>query len=83
MVSLQKKLYFIGCKNDDHKIKPLHKMLPKTNAYIKSYDGQTKQMYFFIKQVLLEKHKGIWNTVSNSIKKELDYASIIYNKKNF
>ena len=30
--------YFIGCLYDDHKIKPLHKMLPKTTANIKS-DG--------------------------------------------
>ena len=34
--------YFIGCKDDDHKIKPLRIMLPKTNAYAKSYDGETK-----------------------------------------
>ena len=24
-------------------------MISKTNAYVKSYDGQTKWMYFFIK----------------------------------
>ena len=24
-------------------------MLPKTSAFVKSYDGQTKWMYFFIK----------------------------------
>ena len=28
------------------KVKPLHTMLPKTRAYVKSYDGQTKWMYF-------------------------------------
>ena len=33
---------------NDHKVKPLHIMLPKTSAYVKSYDGQTKWMYFFI-----------------------------------
>ena len=31
-----------------HKVKPLHIMLPKTTAYVKSYDGQTKWMYFLV-----------------------------------
>ena len=30
------------------KFKPLHIMLPKTGAYIKSLDGQSKWMYFLI-----------------------------------
>ena len=61
--------YFIGYKNDDHKIKPLHIMLPKTSAYVKSYDGETKWKYFFNDDdELLEIYKGIWNRVSNSIK---------------
>ena len=36
--------------DDDHKIKPLHIMLPKTSAYayVKNYDGETKWMYFSI-----------------------------------
>ena len=34
--------YFIGCLYDNYKIKPLHIMLPKMRAYIKSYDGQFK-----------------------------------------
>ena len=34
--------YFIGYLYNDHKVKPLHIMLPKTSAYVKSYDGQTK-----------------------------------------
>ena len=33
--------YFIGYKKDDHKIKAFHIMLPKTNAYLKSCDGET------------------------------------------
>ena len=37
--------YFIGHLYDN-KVKPLHIMLPKTSAYVKSYDGQTKWMYF-------------------------------------
>ena len=31
---------------DDYKIKPLQRMLPKTDAYVKSYDGQTKWLDF-------------------------------------
>ena len=34
--------YFIGYLYDDYKIKPLHIMLPKGSANIKSYHGQTK-----------------------------------------
>ena len=41
--------YFIGYLCRDYKIKPLHLMLPKTRTYVKSYDGQTKWMYFLIK----------------------------------
>ena len=43
--------YFIG-----YLYKPLHIMLPKTNAYVKSYDEQTKRMFFLIEDdELLEK----------------------------
>ena len=31
--------YFIGYLYNDHKVKPLHIMLLKTSAYVKSYDG--------------------------------------------
>ena len=50
MISFREKnyKYFIGYFYDDHKFKPLHIMLPKTSAYIKSYDGQIKWMYFLI-----------------------------------
>ena len=40
--------YFIGYLYNDNKVKPLHIMLPKTSAYVKRYDGQTKWMYFLI-----------------------------------
>ena len=30
--------YFISYLYDFHKVKPLHIMLPKTSAYVKSYD---------------------------------------------
>ena len=39
-------------------------MLPKTSAYIKSYDRQTKWMYFLIKDDdVLEKY----NTISDKV----------------
>ena len=40
--------YFIGYFYNDHKVKSLHTMLPKTNDYVKIYDGQTKWMLFLI-----------------------------------
>ena len=39
--------YFIGYVDNDYKIKPVHTMLSKTSAYVKSCDGETKWMYFF------------------------------------
>ena len=40
--------YFVGYLYDDHKIKPSHIMLPKTKAYVRSFNGQTKRIYFLI-----------------------------------
>ena len=55
-------------------------MLPKTTAYVKSYDGQTKWMYFLIENDdLLEKYNTIWDKVSVDIKREFDSKSV-YNK---
>ena len=55
-------------------------MLPKTSAYVKSYDGQTKWMYFLIEDDdLLEKYNTIWDKVSADIKKEFD-SEPVYNK---
>ena len=52
--------YFIGYLYNDHKVKPLHIMLPKTSAYVKSYDGQTKWMYFLTEDDdLLKKYNTI------------------------
>ena len=45
-------------------------MVPKTRAYIKSYDGQTKSTYFLIEEdYLLEKYNTIWDKDSANIKK--------------
>ena len=58
---------------NDHKLRTLHIMLPKTNAYVKSYDGQTKCMHLLIENDdLLGKYNAIWDKVSTDMKKELD-----------
>ena len=60
--------FFIGYLHDDDKVKSLHIMLPKTSAYLKSYDGQTKWKYFLIEDNnLLEKNNTIWNNFSPDI----------------
>ena len=39
-------------------------MLPETSTYVKSYDGQTKWMYFLIENDdLLEKYNTIWDKI--------------------
>ena len=45
-------------------------MLPKTTAYVKRYDEQTKSMYFWIENDdLLGKYNNIWDKVSSLISK--------------
>ena len=52
--------FFIGYLHNDKKVKPLYIMIPKTSAYVKSYDRQTKCMYFLVEDdKLLEKYKTI------------------------
>ena len=47
-------------------------MLPKTSAYVKSYDRQSKWMYFLIEEDdLLEKSNTIWDKVNANIKESL------------
>ena len=48
-----------------------------TSAYVKSYDGGTKWMYFL---KVIKRKNYIGNKISNGIKKELD-SEAIYNKK--
>ena len=40
--------YFIGYLYNNHKVMPLHIMLPKKSDYVKSYDGENNWMYFLI-----------------------------------
>ena len=56
-------------------------MLPKTSAYVKSYDGQTKWMYFLIEDDdLLEKYNTIWDKFCVDIKRHFD-GEPVSNKK--
>ena len=43
-----KKWNIIKHKNLLSRIRSLHTILPKTSAYVKSYEGQSKWMYFLI-----------------------------------
>ena len=57
-------------------------MFPKTRAYVKGYDGQTKWMYFLIEDDdLLERYDNIQDKVSADIKKEFDSNPV--SNKNF
>ena len=71
----------IGYLHNNHKVKPLHTTRPKTTAYIKSYDGPTKWMYFLIEdEDLLEKYSTIWDKVNADMKKEFN-SEPVYNKE--
>ena len=54
-------------------------MLPKKSACVKSYDGQTKWVYFLTENDdLLEKYT-IWDEIRAYIKKEFD-SEPVYNE---
>ena len=54
-------------------IKTLLIIIPKTSAYLKSSDAETKWMNFLIKNAeYLEKYTDIWIKVNKIIKKEFD-----------
>ena len=72
--------YFIGYLYSGNKIKALNIMLPKTSAYVKSYAGKIKWMYFFNEDDLLKKYNTIWNKVSADIEEEFD-NELVYNKE--
>ena len=54
-------------------------MLPKTSAYVKSYNVQIKWMYFLIEDHVLGKYNTIRDKVSDDMKKEFD-SNPLYNK---
>ena len=55
-------------------------MLPKTSAYVKIYDGQTKWIHFSIEDDLLKKFNTIWDKIIADIEKECD-SEPVYNKE--
>ena len=68
---------------NDHKVKSLQIVLPKTSAYVKNYDRQAKWMCFLIKyDDLLEKYNTIWEKLSADINKEFG-SETVYNKRVF
>ena len=57
-------------------------MLPKTSAYVKSYDEQTAWMSFYIEDdELLEKYNSIWDKISAGI--EMNLIASLSKIKNF
>ena len=59
--------------HNDHKVKPLHIILPKIGTYVISYDGETKWMYFLIEyDDLLENYDTVWHKVGADVKKEFN-----------
>ena len=52
--------------HNDNRVKSLHIMLPKTDAYVKSY------VFFIEDDKLLKKYNTIWNKASTDIKKEFN-----------
>ena len=73
--------YFIGYFYNGNKVRPLPIMLPKTSAYVKSFDEQTKWIYFlFEDDDLLEKCNTIWDKFSADIKKQFD-SDPVFNKE--
>ena len=66
---------------NDHKVNLLHTILPKTSAYLKSYDVQIEWRYFLIEDdELLEKYFIIWDKVSADVKKAIN-SMPVYNEE--
>ena len=67
--------------DDDYKIRPFTMIIPKTNAYVKNQDGESKWMYFLIEDdELLEKYNDIYNKVSSFIEMKLHREPICCKK---
>ena len=59
----------------------LKEIIFQARAYVKSYNEQSKWIYFLIENDdLLEKYNTIWDIVSDGIKKEVDRKPV-YNKE--
>ena len=51
---------FIAYLYNDNKVNLLHVMLPKTSAFVNSYDGQTKWMYLLIENDYTVREKMLY-----------------------
>ena len=72
--------YFISYLYNGNKVKRLNIILSKASEYVKSYDRQTKWIYFLIdNDDLLEKCIIIWDKASADIKKNLIASLSIMN----
>ena len=68
--------YFIGYWYNDPKVKPWYVVLPKTSAYVKNYDGQTKGVFLIENDDFLEQCNTIWDKVNSDLKNEFDSKPI-------
>ena len=74
--------YFFNYLYDNNKIKPMHIMLPKTSTHVENCDGQTKWIYFLLKDnELFEKYNTIWDKVRAVMKKQFN-SEPVYAKSN-
>ena len=64
--------------DDDHKIKSFSIILQKRSQFIKSYDGESKWIYFLIKVDELLKNTVIF--LIESVMKTEFKSELIYNK---
>ena len=60
----------IDCLYNVNKVKPSNIMLPKTSAYVKSYDGQTKWIYFWLRMMTYQKNIILFGIKSVPISKK-------------
>ena len=65
----------IGYLDDGYKMNSLYIMLPKRIAYVKSYNGKTKWMYFLIKNYYLLKNIMIFGIKSAIVREKNLIAS--------
>ena len=64
--------YFIGYLYDNHKVRPLHIMLPKTSAYVNIYVDKLNGCIFWNEDDnLVEKFNAMWIKISADIIKRI------------
>ena len=68
--------YFIYYLYNNFKVKLLHIILPKTSAYVKGFDGETKWMHFLIEDDNLLENIALFGIKSVLISKKSLTASL-------